>query len=114
MKEVRARTPIIKCTSSGTRTVFYTCPPNCRAKIPLIYIVNANGTVTIDFEIYKAASNSYFFIVAGKNFGLGESLQLSDSYIVLEAGDQLVITCTGSTVNVDALCTAEEIFIPVG
>lgn len=114
MKEVRARTPITKCTVSATRTVFYTCPPNCRAKIPLVYIVNANGTVTISFEIYKAESDSYFFIVTGKNFALGESLQLSDSYIVLEPGDQLVLTCTGSTVDVDALCTAEEMFIPVG
>lgn len=114
MKEVRARTPIVKCTVADTRTTFYTCPPNCRAKIPLVYIVNANGTTSVTFEIYKAASTSYFFIIAGKNLALGETIQLSDSYIVLETGDQLVITCTGGTVNVDALCTAEEIFIPVG
>jgi hypothetical protein len=114
MKEVRARTPIVKCTVSGTRTTFYTCPPNCRAKIPLVYIVNANGTVNINFEVYKADSDTHFFIVSGKNFALGESLQLSDSYIVLEPGDKLVITCTGSTIDVDALCTAEETFIPVG
>ncbi len=114
MKEVRARTPIVKCEVSATRTTFYTCPPNCRAKIPLVYIVNVNGNVTITFEIYKAESDSYFYIVAGKNFSTGESLQLSDGYIVLEPGDQLVFTCTGSTVDVDALCTAEEMFIPVG
>ena len=114
MKEARARTPIVKCTVSGTRTPFYTCPPNCRAKIPLVYIVNANGTVSITFEIYKAATTSNFFIIAGKNLALGETIQLSESYIVLEPGDQLVITCTGATVDVDALCTAEETFIPVG
>ena len=114
MKEVRARTPIVKCEVSATRTDFYTCPPNCRAKIPLVYIVNANGTVSISFEIYKAESDSYFFIIAGKNLALGETIQLSDAYIVLEPGDKLVITCTGSTVDVDALCTAEEMFIPVG
>jgi len=76
--------------------------------------VNANGTTSITFEIYKAATDTYFFIIAGKNLALGETIQLSNSYIVLESGDKLVITCTGATVNVDALCTAEEIFIPVG
>lgn len=114
MKEVRARTPIVKCEVSATRTPFYTCPPNCRTKIPLVYIVNANGNASITFEIYKADSDSYFFIIAGKNLALGETIQLSESYIVLEPGDQLVITCTGATINVDALCTAEEMFIPVG
>jgi hypothetical protein len=114
MKEARARTPIVKVTTSATRTPFYTCPPNSRARIPLIYIVNANGTVSITFEVYKAATDSYFFIISGKNLALGETIRLSDSYIVLEPGDKLVITCTGSTVDVDALCTAEEIFVPVG
>jgi hypothetical protein len=114
MKSVRARTPITKVTVSATRTPFYTCPPNSRAQIPLIYIVNSNGTVSVTFEIYKAETATYFFIIAGKNLALGETIQLSDSYIVLEPGDQLVITCTGNTIDVDALCTAEEIFIPVG
>lgn len=114
MKEARARTPIVKVTASATRTPFYTCPPNSRAKIPLIYIVNVNGTTSITFEIYKAAEDTHFFIVSGKNLAEGGTLQLSDSYIVLEPGDQLVVTCTGATVNVDTLCTAEEIFVPVG
>jgi hypothetical protein len=82
--------------------------------IPLVYIVNANGTVSLTFEIYKALEDTHFFILAGKNLALGETIQLSESYIVLEPGDKLVLTCTGATVDVDALCTAEEIFVPVG
>jgi hypothetical protein len=114
MKSMRARTPITNVTVSATRTAFYTCPPNSVAHIPLVYIVNANGTASITFEIYKAATDTHFFIIAGKNLALGETIQLSSSYIVLEPGDKLVLTCTGATVDVDALCTAEEIFIPVG
>lgn len=114
MKEVRARTPIIKTTTSGVRSVLYTCPANCRAKVPLVYIVNANGNITLTFEIYKADVDTHFFILAGKNLGLGEFIQLSDGYIVLEAGDKLEVTATGATVNVDSLCTVEETFIPVG
>lgn len=114
MREARARTPIVNITTSAVRSVLYTCPLNCRAKIPLVYIVNANGTVSVTFEVYKAAADTHFFILAGKNLALGEVVQLSDSYIVLEPGDKLEVTCTGGTVDVDALCTAEEIFIPVG
>ena len=113
-KEFRAKTPIYKCLTGGSREVFYTCPPNCRAKIPLIYIVNANGVSSVTLEIFKAESDTYFFILSGKNLALGENLQLSGSYIVLEAGDKLVITCTGATVDVDVLCTVEETFSPLG
>ena len=114
MKEGRARTPIVNCTVSATRTDVYTCPPNCRAKVPLVYIVSVTGPTSITLELYKADSDSYFFIISGKNFNTGDFIQLSDSYIVLEPGDKLDITCTGSNVNVDALCTVEETFIPVG
>ena len=113
-KGFREKTPIISCTVDGQRKTLYTCPPNCRARVPLVYIVNANGTVSVTFEIYKADVNFHYFIVAGKNLSLGQSIQLSDGYIVLEPGDKLVVTPTGSTPVVDALCTVEEIFIPVG
>lgn len=114
MKEVRARSPIIQFSTSGVRQVLYTCPANCRAKVVLIFIVNANGTTSITFEWYKANTNTHHFIVAGKNFSTGEYLQLSDGYIVLEPGDKLEVTGTGGTVDIDAFCTVEETFIPVG
>jgi hypothetical protein len=113
-KEFRAKTPIIACTVSGQRETLYTCPPNCRASVPLVYIVNANGTVSVVFEIYKAAVDDHFFIIAGKNLATGETIQLSESYIVLEPGDKLEVTPTGSDPLVDALCTVEETFIPLG
>ena len=114
MKVTRARTPVLKVTTAGVRSVMYTCPPNCTSKVPLVYIVNANGTVSLTFELYKADVGTHFYILAGKNFSAGEFIQLSDSYIVLESGDKLEVTCTGSTIDVDALCTVEETFIPVG
>ena len=113
-KGFREKTPIISCTVDGQRETLYTCPPNCRARIPLVFIVNANGTVSVVFQIYKADVDTHFFIIAGKNLGTGEFIQLSDAYIVLEPGDKLEVTTNGSTPIVDALCTAEEIFIPVG
>ena len=110
----RDYTPIIACTVSGTVYTLYECPANCKARVPLVYIVNANGTVSINFKIYKAANTTSYFIIGGKNLALGESIQLSESYIVLQPGDRLELTCTGATVNVDALCTVQEVFKPVG
>jgi len=113
-KSYRERTPIISCTVDSQREVLYTCPANCRARVLLVYIVNANGTASVTFEIYKAASDTHFFILSGKNLASSESLQLSDGYIVLEPGDKLEVTPVGTSPVIDALCTVEETFIPVG
>lgn len=114
MKNFREKSEIITCTVDGQRETLYTCPLNCRARVPLVYIVNANGTVTVTFEWYRAAEDTHFFILSGKNLGTGEALQLSESYIVLEPGDKLEVTPDGTTPIIDALCTVEEMFIPVG
>lgn len=111
MVEIRSKTLIISCTSTTVRETLYTCPPNCRAKVPLIYVVNANGTVSVTLEIYKAASETHFFILSGKNLSTSEFIQLSDGYIMLEPGDKIEVTPTGTDPIVDAVCTVEEQFI---
>jgi len=114
VKSYREKSVISEYTSSGTRETLYECPANCRARVPLIYIVNAGGTVSVTFEWYRAADTAHYYIVSGKNLSTGDTIQLSDGYIVLEPGDKLEVTATGSTPRVDAFCTVEEIFIPVG
>lgn len=111
----REKSPLIACTVSGTLYTLYTCPANCVARVPLIFITNANGTATVTFQIYKAAMDTSYFVLGGKNLGVGEFVQLSDpTGIVLEVGDKLEVVATGSPVNVDALCTVIEQFKPVG
>lgn len=111
----REKSPLIACTVSGTVYTLYTCPANCRARVPLVFITNANGTATVDFRIYKASIGVHYFILGGKNLSLGEYIQLeNDTGIILEPGDKLEIKATGTTVNVDAICTVVEQFIPVG
>lgn len=107
--EARAISKVIAITTAGTTTL-YTCPSNCRAKIPLVFITNANGTNTIQLKWYRAEDNFSYYIIGGKNLSLGEFVQLSDGYIVMEPGDRLEVV-TSSAGNIDALCTAEEMFI---
>lgn len=109
MTEARAISKVISITVAGTKTL-YACPSNCRAKIPLVYIVNANGTNTVTLKWYRKAENVSYYIIGGKNLSLGEAVQLSDGYIVLEPEDRLDLTI-GSNGLIDALCTAEETFI---
>ena len=111
MKDFRPKTNIIACTVQDQRETLYTCPNNCIAKVPLVYLVNANGNCTVNFEWYVAEQDTHFFVVGGKNLSSGESVQLSDGYIVLNPGDKLEVTpLNNTTPQIDALCTVEEIF----
>jgi hypothetical protein len=108
MAEPRAISHVIACTTAGTH-VLYTCPLNCRAKIPLVFFTNANGTNTVSLKWYRKADNFSYYILGGKNMSQGEFIQLSQGYIVLDPEDRLEITL-GSAGVIDALCTAEELF----
>lgn len=111
----REKSPIIACTVSGDTYTLYTCPASCTARIPLVFISNANGTVTVEFKIYKASEDTHYFVLGGKNMSSGEYVQLSDpTGIILQPGDKLEIVATGGTVVVDALCTVIEQFNPIG
>jgi len=111
----REKSPLIACTVSGTTYTLYTCPPNCVARVSLLFIANANGTATVDFKIYKASTTTSYFILGGKNISQGEFIQINSDYgFILDAGDKLEVTATGTTVNVDAICTVIEQFKPIG
>ena len=105
----RAISNVISCTTAGTH-VLYACPLNCKAKIPLVFFTNANGNNTVSLKWFRKKDNFSYYIIGGKNMTLGEFVQLSDAYIVLEPEDRLEIIL-GSTGIIDALCTAEESFI---
>jgi hypothetical protein len=107
--EVRAISKVIALTAAGTKNL-YTCPNNCRAKILLVFITNANGNNTVQLQWYRKADDFSYYIIGGKNMSQGDFIQLSDAYIVLDPEDRLDVTVSSSG-NVDALCTAEEMFI---
>lgn len=104
----RAVSKIISCNTAGTYTL-YTCPLNCRAKIPLIFISNVGSTNTISLLWYRIQDSTNYYIFGGKNMTSGEFVQLSEGYIVMEPGDILKVTIN-SNGDVHALCTAEEEF----
>lgn len=114
-KAERSRSVIKSFETENTRETLYECPANCRSRMILLYFVNANGTTSVDIEWYRASDNTHYFILGGKNMSSGEFIQFSDSYIVLEPGDKIEFTPkNNATPLIDAFCTVEETFIPVG
>lgn len=105
----RAISNVISATTAGTHNL-YTCPLNCRAKIPLVFFTNPNGNNTVSVTWYRKMNDFSYAIVGGKNMVSGEFVQLSNAYIVMEPEDRLDVTL-GSSGRIDALCTAEETFI---
>lgn len=108
MAEVRAVSYAVSCLTAGAH-VLYTCPLNCRAKIPLVFFANANGNNTVSLTWYRKKDNDSYYIIGGKNMTTGEVVQLSQAYIMLEPEDRLEISLSTSG-HIDALCTAEELF----
>jgi len=113
-KDYKEKSNIIACTVSGTKYTLYTCPVQCRARVPFISLTDFGGAVTVNLELYRAASTSSFYLLGSKSMATGDRIEISNSYLVLEPGDKLEITATGTTPRVDAICTVEEIFRPVG
>lgn len=107
----RSRSVLARFTTDTARQTLYTCPPNCTSKVYLLYFANGDGIVSVDVEWYRAAMDTHFFIISGKNMAAGEFLKFSEGYIVLEAGDRLEFSLDTTSRIIDAFCTVEETFV---
>jgi len=114
-KPTRIITYSVSAQTADQEEVLYTCPANCRAMMSLLFFSNANGNTTVDVNWYRENGTKHVHIVGGKNMISGEFVQFSDGIIVFEPGDYMTVTPSGNTTpHIDAMCTVEEVFIPVG
>jgi hypothetical protein len=122
-KNGRVRTVNQAAVSTGTEITLYTCPANCKSVASLLYLTNAStGNAVIQVNFNRAVNgtapidNAQMKIMNANTLATGVSTELlTGGYFVLEAGDTIKITATGSsTIRVDAMVTVEEFFIPVG
>ena len=120
VKNSRTKSEITACTTDATAVTLYTCPANTKAHMNLLFITNGSANASdIDVQWYRASQTTSFFIIGGKNLGAGEFIQFDGgAFIVLEAGDYIQITpdntAGGANPVIDAFCTVEEFFVPVG
>jgi hypothetical protein len=116
-KSSRMLTYSVSCTVEDQDFVLYTCPDNCRSMMSLLFLCNAelSGSTDVSVEWYRNNGADHAHILGGKNMHASEFIQFSDGIVVLEPGDYIQITPSGNTTpHIDALCTVEEIFNPVG
>lgn len=100
---------------TGTRGLLYTCPLNTRSRVISIFAEAADGTnVTVTIEIFKNDVTTYFKVTNGAALTKGDPTNYASVDIILEAGDQYVITAGGTDPQIDAFVTVEETFLPTG
>ena len=110
----RMKTVNLTATTDGAEETLYTCPANCRSHASMLMITNVNGTATVDCQFHRAADSSIMHILGGKNMSTGEYVLFTGSEMVLEPGDHVTLTATGSTPIVDIMMTVEEFFLVPG
>lgn len=99
--------------TAGAANTIYTCPANHTAKVELLFIANTtSGNKTVSIKWHDTSLGTDYFIVGGYTLSAYNFLKIDGSYLVLNAGDYLVVTPeAGSTM--DATVSVEEYFDPM-
>lgn len=119
-KNSRTKSEIIAISTDDVPVTLYTCPANAKAHMNLLFITNASSNASdVNIQWYRASKTTSYFIIGGKNLTQGEFLQFDGgAFIVLEPGDYITVETTDTagsgTPDMDAFCTVEEFFNPVG
>lgn len=115
----RTKSEIEDAEVDDVLVTLYTCPVNAKAHMSLLYITNS-GTATSNIEIqwYRASKAETHSIIAGKNLVVGDFINYTGGFFVLEEGDTIKfkpsLTAGGASPHIDCFCTVEEFFVPVG
>ena len=100
-------------TGTTAETV-YTCPANCVAEVTFIHIVNGAGsTNTVEVEWYVLADTYTSHFLKGKSINAGEYVSFNEIDLVIQAGDEIRVTPSGSG-HIDTILTVTETFVPIG
>ena len=100
--------------TAGAANTVYTCPANHFAKVELLFVANtAGGNQTVSIQWHDLTTGMDYYIVGGYIISAYGYLKIDGSYIVLNAGDYLVITPEAGSV-MDASVSVEEYFNPMG
>jgi len=97
---------VAKTKTTTTKETLYTIPTKNSGAWTLMYIASLTGTNTPSFIWYDLSANIEYTIFAGKNLGAGENLIFADGEVILEEGDQIRISQTGTS-TVTYLATIE-------
>lgn len=99
--------------TAGAANTIYTCPVNHTAKVELLFVANTtSGNKTVSIKWHDTSLNTNYFIVGGYTVSAYGYLKLDGSYLVLSAGDYIVVTPEAGSA-MDATVSVEEYFDPM-
>ena len=99
--------------TAGAANTVYTCPANHTAKVELLFVANStSGNKTVSIKWHDESLGTNYFIVGGYTISAYNFLKIDGSYLVLNAGDYLVITPEAAS-TMDATVSVEEYFDPM-
>ena len=92
----RTVSPVKTLTNTSTKTLLYKVPPKNTGLWNMMYIISLVGNETPKVYWYDATNATEYFIVGGKNLGVGEYVLLSDAHVALKENDEIRIQNTGT------------------
>ena len=92
-----ARTVSAASTRQNTaKFTLYTVPPKNTGLWSMMYIISLVGNETPKVYWYDSHTSTEYFIVGGKNLGVGEYILLSDAHVALKENDEIRVQNTGT------------------
>ena len=82
--------------TTTTKYTLFTVPTKNTGLWNMMYIISTAGTETPKVYWYDKSSNTEYFIVGGKNLGIGDYILLSTAEVVMQAGDEIRVQNTGT------------------
>lgn len=86
----------VQTRTDTTKTLLYKVPPKNTGLWNMMYIISLVGNETPKVYWYDSTSSTEYFIVGGKNLGVGEYVLLSDAHVALKENDEIRVQNTGT------------------
>lgn len=92
--------------TNSTKVTLLTVPTKNTGYWQLMYIISTAGTESPKVYWYDKSANTEYFIVGGKNLGVGDYILLTNAEVVLQEGDEIRVQNTGTN-SVTYIATVE-------
>jgi hypothetical protein len=86
----------VQTRTNTTKTLLYKVPPKNTGLWNMMYIISLVGNETPKVYWYDSTTSTEYFIVGGKNLGVGEYVLLSDAHVALKENDEIRVQNTGT------------------
>lgn len=88
---------VAKTKTTTVKDTLYTIPVKNTGLWKLAYVISTAGTNTPSVFWYDSSAAVEYLILSGKNLGAGDFVLLSEAEVVLQEGDELRVSQSGTS-----------------